>query len=514
MAKPASKITNLAQQSPVQSENPTTIPTVTTIKQRRSQELIIGLCGTVGSGVRSLQKTLATKLKESGYYVEHIRLSDLIISSQDDPKALENLSGFERYDTLQNHGDELRKKHGGSILAELAIRKITISRETNFGSGESQNVVRNQKKAAYIIDQLKHPDEIDLFKEAYRNNFYLLGLLRTENERRSNLKEEQISDSEIGQLIERDRKASQSHGQHVEKSLHKSDYFIRNMTNDKAIGESVIRFIKLIHGTELITPTKDETGIYSAYSASLKSACLSRQVGAAICDDDGNIIATGCNDVPRFGGGLYNAESPIDQRCFNYGRKCYNDSHKLFLKKEIEQILQSNNVSGAPEIATQILEESKAKSIIEYSRAIHAEMDAITTIARNPNTSTVGKTLYCTTYPCHVCARHIVASGIKRVVYIEPYEKSLATSLHGDTIYHPDNQTNESKVLLENFEGVSPLRYSKFFKYSQRRKNSSGELIDYIVTDSGHVDFQHLDGYGDYELKIVDLVNEKIPDSE
>ncbi|MDN3612645.1 hypothetical protein QWZ16_23945 [Vibrio ostreicida] len=26
-------------------------------------------------------------------------------------------------------------------------------------------------------------------------------------------------------------------------------------------------------------------------------------------------------------------------------------------------------------------------------------------------------------FPCHNCAKHIVASGIKRVVYVEPYPK-------------------------------------------------------------------------------------------
>ncbi|MEM5514306.1 anti-phage dCTP deaminase [Pseudoalteromonas sp. AS84] len=509
MAQPAQKITELPQSNNTHKNQETPL---VTIQNRRSEELIIGLCGTVGSGIRGLKSTLENKLIEFGYHVEHIRLSELIISQQSNAEELKKLKGFERYKALQDSGDELRNKHRASILAEMAIRKITILREANFGGEGTDGVIKVTKKAAYIIDQLKHPDEISLLKETYRNNFYLLGMLRTENERRANLKEEQMTDTEAGILIDRDRKAAESYGQHVEKSLHKSDYFIRNIDSSQATGESVVRFIKLIHGTNHITPTKDEVGIYSAFSASLKSACLSRQVGASISDDDGNILSTGCNDVPKFGGGLYNAESDNDKRCFNHGSKCYNDKHKSLLKSEIESILESKNISGASQIAQQILEESKAKSLIEYSRAIHAEMDAITALARSANSSTVGKTLYCTTYPCHVCARHIVAAGIKRVVYIEPYEKSLATQLHGDAIYHPDNQTAESKVLIENFEGVSPLRYSKFFGYNQKRKNGSGEVIGYFVNGSGHVDFQHLDSYGEYELKIVQLLNNSLPD--
>lgn len=43
--------------------------------------------------------------------------------------------------------------------------------------------------------------------------------------------------------------------------------------------------------------------MYSAYAASLQSACLSRQVGAALLDDEGNLLAVGKNDVPKSGGG-------------------------------------------------------------------------------------------------------------------------------------------------------------------------------------------------------------------
>lgn len=510
MAEPAENITQLPvdNTSPSTSDNP-----LNKIKQRRSQELIIGLCGAVGSGVKGLKDILSNQLSEQGYVVEHIRLSDLIINYLPNGQSSTNLKGFDRYEKLQDWGDALRSKHRNSILAELAIRKITILREARFGDEDSsEGVVKATKKVAYIIDQVKHPSEIELFKEAYRNNFYLLGLLRTENERRSNLKEERMSDAEVGTLIDRDRKASESYGQQVEKSLHQSDYFIRNTDVAEKINKSVKRFIKLVHGLNHITPTNDETGIYAAQSAALRSACLSRQVGAAITDDNGNILSSGCNDVPKFGGGLYDAEDEVDKRCFNHGRRCHNDKHKEILELEIESILIKSNVKSPSALAKNIIENSKAKSLIEYSRAIHAEMDAITALARSSNNSTVDKTLYCTTYPCHICARHIVASGIKRVVYIEPYEKSLAIQLHGDAIYHPDNRTEEKKVLFENFEGVSPIRYSKFFGYNQKRKDSKGKIISYTVIDSGHVDPQHLDSYGEYELKIVDMVNADLPD--
>lgn len=499
---PSSNISSKGDQDPIKL-----------IRERRSQELIVGLCGAVGSGVKNLKETLEEQLVQQGYHVEHIRLSEIIAETQPSPETISSLKGFERYDSLQDFGDKLREKHGNSILAELAIRKITVLRNASFGDSKSDaGTVKITSKVAYIINQIKHPSEISLFREVYRNNFYLMGLLRTEEERRKNLKEEPMNDAQVGILIDRDRKSSDQYGQHVEKSLFQADYFIQNIDESEQIANSVTRFIKLVHGINHITPRNDETGIYAAYSASLRSACLSRQVGAAISNEEGVILATGCNDVPSFGGGLYNSDSNSDKRCFNSGGLCHNDKHKRLLKEEIEQILTKRGITDSQTIAEDILGNSKAKSLIEYSRAIHAEMDAITALARSTHNNTIDKTLYCTTYPCHVCARHIVAAGIKRVVYIEPYEKSLAIQLHGDAICHSGSGEQQSKVVFENFEGVSPRRYAKFFGYGQKRKDADGKAIPYTVKDSGHIDPQHLDSYGDYELKVVQKVNDKLPD--
>lgn len=51
---------------------------------------------------------------------------------------------------------------------------------------------------------------------------------------------------------------------------------------------------------------------------------------------------------------------------------------------------------------------------------LHAEANAITKIAKSGNSS-LGSTLYVTTSPCLECAKLIIQSGIKRVVYSEKY---------------------------------------------------------------------------------------------
>ena len=51
---------------------------------------------------------------------------------------------------------------------------------------------------------------------------------------------------------------------------------------------------------------------------------------------------------------------------------------------------------------------------------LHAEANAITKVAKSNNNS-LGATLYVTASPCMECAKLIIQSGIKRVVYSEMY---------------------------------------------------------------------------------------------
>jgi deoxycytidylate deaminase len=270
---------------------------------------------------------------------------------------------------------------------------------------------------------------------------------------------------------------------------------------------------------------------------------LSRQVGASIADAGGNILSLGWNDVPAPGGGLYNSESEPDQRCVHHGSKCYNDDMKSKLAKDIVKILLNAQVENtklqveAPEVklieaalpienfsvdalpaksggasvfsaeqasdlVSSILKDTALGAILEYSRAIHAEMEAILSVARSGTANTHGAIMYTTTYPCHNCARHIIASGISRVVYIEPYEKSLAMKLHADAISNDENSSG--KVLFENFEGVSPTRYSTLFSFNNRRKDDSGVALHFInKKDASPVSNEFLDSYLDVELKVV-----------
>jgi tRNA(Arg) A34 adenosine deaminase TadA len=111
--------------------------------------------------------------------------------------------------------------------------------------------------------------------------------------------------------------------------------------------------------------------------------------------------------------------------------------------------------------------------IIEFGRMIHAEMSAISDAARLGR-PTRGATLYCTTFPCHLCAKHIVAAGIERVVFLEPYPKSYSQKLHSDSITFETHIPD--KVYFQPFVGISPRRYRDIFE-KRKRKDANGKAV-------------------------------------
>jgi deoxycytidylate deaminase len=88
-----------------------------------------------------------------------------------------------------------------------------------------------------------------------------------------------------------------------------------------------------------------------------------------------------------------------------------------------------NSLGTVGEVMDRLLKEddglrkSKVMDLLEFGRIIHAEMSAITDAARL-GIEIKDSTLYCTTFPCQICAKHIVAAGLDTVVCLEPYPKS------------------------------------------------------------------------------------------
>lgn len=434
-----------------------------------------------------------------------------------------------RAGTLQDLGDHMRKADP-AILASLAVGEIIKLR----GGPPTQQEMR-----AFIIDSLKHRAEIELLRLVYGHNFRLIAIHCSRDNRFSRLENGKFHlapHDDIGKFIDRDEQdRSKTWGQEVNQVFHQADFFVDNdhPQDNVKYGPDLDRFVDLCVGGKLLRPTIEETGMYHAHAASMRSACLSRQVGAAILSRDGRVLAIGANEVPKSGGGVYCDGDKIDKRCFKWTEWCLNPKDekwgKIYGKSPVgpahchntrrKHELRSDIVSWfvddvAPQLADNLLETTGnakelfaqfkrqeivdtikrffgdserfkgmpgVKDLIEYSRSIHAEMEALMSALRS-GTPTIGAVLYTTTYPCHNCARHIVAAGISRVYYMEPFVKSLAIELHHDALIHDnspecDGNFGDNRVAILPFTGVGPRLYAELFTKVKEWKGPTGEFV-------------------------------------
>ncbi len=489
------------------------------IKSRRSEELIVGFCGPAGSGVSEVCGKVSEILGQTyDYEVAIFELSyfiDIAIKKGGFVSVTEGdiQSPFSKIDGFQTAGNELRAQFGHDVLARLAIKGIRVFRKEQQAKGNP--------RIAYLIDSLKHPAEAETFFKVYKDMFHLFGVLCPRPERVKRLKKNRsMTESEAIHVIDRDEKEDFDEGQNMVTVLQEADYFIRNdKAPDEGRDDRLERFVNTMMGDPKIVPNNDEYAMYIAQSISLTSGCLSRQVGAVILNKDGSLIATGKNDVPKPGGGLYPcSETKRDRRCFKVPEyECYNDLFKREIKDQISRVLHSTKSFEGDEISKlseEIARTGKIDDLTEFCRAVHAEMDALIAVGRDGGQSVKGGTIFVTTFPCHNCAKHIVAAGIDKIVYIEPYEKSLAVVLHEDAVYTEDQgEGAERKVAFLHYDGVSPRKYMKVFWRVGERKHE-GKMIEFNPKSAIPVVSEFWDAYPEFEIAAVKELEEQGVDLE
>jgi len=466
------------------------------IEKSLTAEVVIALCGPLGTPLHEVADTFKTLLTSGDYSydsVEIIRLSHKI-------REASNIGATERsIKVLIEAGNRLRRKKGNAVLARMAIQQIALARAALQPKPDnSQAVLFDQtgkdtdvvtptvsRRVCHIIDSIKHIDELKLLRSVYGDMLHVVSVYTPIEKRIERLERRKAQQDEIHNLIDRDSGEEVEHGQRVEDTFPQADFFLRvDMETDAERKVRVRRFLDLMLGTRIVTPTAHERAMYAAYSAARNSACLSRQVGAAMTSHAGDVISTGWNDVPRAFGGLYetagqNSSHDKDMRCWNLSNgRCFNDEEKNYLAGTMARRLREVGLvtnENEDKVMRLIRDDSQVKNLIEFSRAVHAEMHALLNAGSSHGGFIRGGSVFVTTYPCHSCARHLVAAGIKDVYFLEPYRKSLATKLHADAITEHEDATD--KVRIMPFDGVAPSRFLKFFSaHPGGRKDQRGQM--------------------------------------
>ena len=85
-----------------------------------------------------------------------------------------------------------------------------------------------------------------------------------------------------------------------------------------------------------------------------------------------------------------------------------------------DKMIISDGYNGTPSGFENVCEDEDGHT---KPYVLHAEANAITKVAKSNNSSN-GATLYVTAAPCMECAKLIIQSGIRRVVYVESYRLS------------------------------------------------------------------------------------------
>lgn len=301
-------------------------------------ELVFGLVGPVGVNLDMISEVLSAELIRQNYYSNLIHVtkimrdvpSDIVIVSE---PYLESIVSRIRY------ADDICEQLGRpDALAAITITAIQserqrLNRERAVAQGKELKDKESEAPLqghAFIVRQFKRPNEIQLMRRVYGKLFFQISAYSSPDERESLLRSK-IKESNFGTIEEADAKcqaiklmaidyseSENDFGQKIRETFPLADVFVDGV-NRKNCEYMIRRFIDLIFGDNSITPDHDEYGMYMARSASLRSGDLSRQVGAAIFRQTGEVVSLGCNEVPKYPGGTYWCNDSPDARDFALG---------------------------------------------------------------------------------------------------------------------------------------------------------------------------------------------------
>lgn len=299
---------------------------------------------------------------------------------------------------MQMLANNLRESYGPSFIIEQLYEQAKDSENAIIESircpGEITALRQRPEFLLFGVDAdplTRYRRSIERASETDRNKSYLTFL--TEEQTENNNKE--------------------PFKQNLTKCLEEADIFVLNNEGKEEFTKKIDAYSSFdSQGYLTRRPTWDETFMRETYTWAARSTCLRRKVGAVITTPENAMVSQGYNGSPR---GTPN--------CVDLG----------FCERQKQ---------GVP-----------SGQRLETCRAVHAEPNAIIN-AGLQGKSVKGDILYCTTFPCQICAGIIVNAGIKEIIYEADYPNDQAKKTF-----------IEAGILTRRFEGV---RASAFDKLRQK----------------------------------------------
>jgi len=256
-------------------------------------------------------------------------------------------------------GNELRQKYGGAVLAERILAKVEDDKH-------------------YIIDSIRNPAEVHAFRAA--KHFKLVRVeappeVRFQRILRRRRESDPRTLEEFIELEKREAEGEDTSQNLVKVELMADHTLVNDDTLEKLypqIDELLLRLLK-----EIQRPNWDEYFMNIAKVVASRSNCIKRKVAAIIVKDQ-RVISTGYNGTPR---GTRNCNEGGCPRCNGLATSGTN----------LDECLCSHGEENA---------------IVQASYHGVSVKDSI---------------IYTTFAPCLMCAKMIINSGIREVIYNMDY---------------------------------------------------------------------------------------------
>lgn len=434
----------------------------------KNQDLIIvAFVHQIGVNIQEIKDKLEERFLREGYQVEHVKVSEFILGKS---YLNSKLPPYKLAEKKIKDGDKKRKTKGSNCLALKAAKEI-------------KKIYKNKNdKLVVFIDSLKHQEEVHCLRYIFKRCLLLIGTYDADRNRLSHLrnkfkmKDNEEDNKQIEKLFEKDaHDASSDYGQKTMDTFALADFIIN--LDIRKWQYDIDRLLNLLFDKNKIAPPNlEEYAMNLAFQVSARSSHHKRQVGAIILDQSGQIISTGYNEKPSHGG-----LQIINQLDKNERESTGQDTRqKQNLSDSLYDALNEKLEGTSKEEFENLIQKSKASDIIEYIDEVHAEQAAIIEAARKGQKITEGSSIFVTTYPCHLCIKHIIAAGISKVYYVEPYFKSLTADMFSDHLNFDSSKQKSNQVNIIRYHGIGWKMYELLFRRNLNKFEKSYQEISLV----------------------------------
>lgn len=377
----------------------------------------------------------------------------------------------------------------------------------------------NTNPTQIVIDSLRNPLEILFFKERY-SAFYMISVNANSSDRTRNLKSIYKSEyNYLKQILNEEyngAKGNEFFKQKVAECIQRADIHISYLTIEQAATINrnlieknrssriidvtspvfswkmqILKFIALIHQPGIVPPSPEERCMQFAYTAKYNSGCISRQVGAAITDENYSLKAVGWNNTPeghvpcvlRNVTDLLDDRKDLDLSAFTPFEQNIDksDEQQKFREtltetyiniKSKSSTLKGRNVCFCFKSIKNSCSEGKNQV---HTRSLHAEENAFLQISKYGGEGIKNGKLFTTASPCELCAKKAVQLGIKVIYYIDPYpgisDKQILQA----------NEANQPEIRL--FHGAIGNAYHWLYEPIMSYKDELGLILGQNIED-------------------------------